>query len=87
MVEVECDTLSQVESALDAGADRIMLDNMTVEQVGEAVAKVAGRAALEFSGRVTVETVAAYAATGVDFISIGALTHSARVLDIGLDFE
>jgi nicotinate-nucleotide pyrophosphorylase (carboxylating) len=85
-VEVECDDIEQVVAALDAGADRIMLDNMTVEQVQDAVEKVAGAVPLEYSGRVSLETVGVYAATGVDFISIGALTHSAPVLDIGLDF-
>jgi nicotinate-nucleotide pyrophosphorylase (carboxylating) len=87
MVEVECDNLEQVLAAIEAGADRILLDNMNAEQVQEAVDKVAGAASLEASGRMTVEGVAAYAATGVDFISIGALTHSAPVLDIGLDFS
>ncbi len=86
MVEVECDDLEQVVAALEAGADRIMLDNMTIEQVREAVGKVAGATSLEYSGRVTLDTVAEFAATGVDFISVGALTHSAPVLDVGLDF-
>jgi nicotinate-nucleotide pyrophosphorylase (carboxylating) len=87
MVEVECDELEQVVQALEAGADRIMLDNMTVEQVRAAVDKVGGATPLEYSGRVTLDSVADYAATGVDFISIGAITHSAPVLDIGLDFK
>ncbi len=86
MVEVECDDLEQVVAALDAGADRILLDNMTVAQVSDAVRKVAGAAQLEVSGGITPDTIGAYAATGVDFVSVGALTHSAPVLDIGLDF-
>jgi nicotinate-nucleotide pyrophosphorylase (carboxylating) len=86
-VEVECDTLDQVQVALDAGADMVLLDNMTPEQVAEAVALVKGALPLEVSGRVTLDTVGAYAAAGADLISVGALTHSAAVLDIGLDLE
>lgn len=86
MVEVECDDLDQVVMAVEASVDRIMLDNMTVEQVKEAVAVVGGAAELEVSGNMNLETIASYAATGTDFISVGALTHSARALDIGLDF-
>lgn len=87
MVEVECDSLAQVQDAIDAGADRIMLDNMTPDEVREAVALVGGAAPLEVSGGVTMETIGEYASTGVDFISVGAITHSVRVLDVGLDFE
>jgi nicotinate-nucleotide pyrophosphorylase (carboxylating) len=87
MVEVECETLDQVIEAVEAGADRVMLDNMTPEAVRDAVDKVAGRADLEVSGRISLDTVGEYAATGVDFISIGAITHSVRVLDIGLDLD
>ncbi|HEY3832204.1 MAG TPA: carboxylating nicotinate-nucleotide diphosphorylase [Acidimicrobiia bacterium] len=87
MVEVECDDLEQLVAALEAGADRIMLDNMTVEQVRKAVEMVGGARPLEYSGRVSLETIAEFAATGVDFISIGGLTHSASVLDVGLDFS
>ncbi|MGF1457124.1 MAG: carboxylating nicotinate-nucleotide diphosphorylase [Alphaproteobacteria bacterium] len=86
-VEVETDTLNQVEEALAAQADIILLDNMTPETLREAVTRVAGRAITEASGGVTLETVAAIAETGVDLISSGALTHSAPTLDIGLDFE
>ena len=86
MVEVECEDAEQVQAAIAAGADRILLDNMSLEDVKEAVTMVAGRAALEVSGGIDLDAVEAYAATGVDFFSFGALTHSAPVLDIGLDF-
>jgi nicotinate-nucleotide pyrophosphorylase (carboxylating) len=86
-VEVECDTMGQVDEAVTAGADMILLDNMTPDQVAACVALVGGRCPIEVSGGVTLETVPAYAATGVDFISVGALTHSAPVLDIGLDLR
>jgi nicotinate-nucleotide pyrophosphorylase (carboxylating) len=85
--EVECDTLDQVIAALDAGADLVMLDNMDPPQVAEAVQVVAGRVPVEVSGRVTLDNVSAYASAGADLISVGALTHSAPVLDIGLDLE
>jgi nicotinate-nucleotide pyrophosphorylase (carboxylating) len=84
-VEVECDTLGEVEEALAAGADRILLDNMNVDRLREAVRLVAGRAETEASGGVTLETVRTIAETGVDFISVGALTHSARSLDVSLE--
>lgn len=86
-VEVEADRLDQVQQAVDAGADIILLDNMTPAQLRDAVRLVAGRAQTEASGGVNRQTVRAIAETGVDFISIGALTHSARSVDIGLDFE
>jgi nicotinate-nucleotide pyrophosphorylase (carboxylating) len=86
-VEVECDRLAQVEAALDAGADVIMLDNMTPDAMRECVAVANGRAILEASGGVRLDTVRAIAETGVDWISVGALTHSAQALDLGLDFE
>ena len=86
-VEVEAETLDEVAEALDAGADRILLDNMTPEQVRRAVELVDGRARLEASGGISLATVRAYAETGVDFVSVGALTHSARSLDISLDVE
>lgn len=85
MVEVECETLDQVAEAVTAGADRVMVDNMDPDGVRAAVALVAGRAEVEVSGGVTLATVADYAATGADFVSVGALTHSAPILDIGLD--
>jgi nicotinate-nucleotide pyrophosphorylase (carboxylating) len=85
--QVECDTLEQLKVALAAGADLIMLDNMDPETVAAAVSLVGGRIPVEVSGRVTLENVAAYAAAGADLISVGALTHSAPVLDIGLDLR
>jgi nicotinate-nucleotide pyrophosphorylase (carboxylating) len=86
-VEVEADTLEQVEQALLARADIILFDNMTVEDLRAAVWLVNGRAKTEASGSVSLSSVRAIAETGVDFISVGALTHSARASDIGLDFE
>ena len=85
-VEVETDTLEQVQQAVDAHADVILLDNMSVEQLRQAVHLVAGRAKTEASGGVTLATVRSIAETGVDMISVGALTHSATAVDIGLDF-
>jgi len=86
-IEVEADTLDQVEQAVEAGADLILLDNMNPVQLRLAVQKCKGRAQTEASGGITLFTVRAIAETGVDFISVGALTHSARAVDIGLDFE
>jgi len=86
-VEVEADTLEQVEQALLARADVILLDNMSNEDMRSAVWLVNGRALTEASGGVNLTTVRAIAETGVDFISVGALTHSARAFDIALDFE
>jgi nicotinate-nucleotide pyrophosphorylase (carboxylating) len=85
-VEVEADTLAQVAQAVAAGADIILLDNMNPAQLRRAVKLVAARAQTEASGGVTLKTVAAIARSGVDFISVGAITHSARAVDIGLDF-
>jgi nicotinate-nucleotide pyrophosphorylase (carboxylating) len=84
-VEVEAETLAQVREAIDGGAPRILLDNMSPEEVREAVEVVAGRAELEASGGVSLGTVRAYAETGVDFVSVGALTHSARSLHVSLE--
>jgi nicotinate-nucleotide pyrophosphorylase (carboxylating) len=84
-IEVECDTLAQVGEALEAGADRILLDNMTPTELREAVALAGGRAELEASGGVSLENVREIAATGVDFVSVGALTHSATALDVSLE--
>lgn len=86
-IEAEADTLEQVAQAAEAGADIILLDNMQPAQLRRAVKMVRGRARLEASGGVNLRTVRALAATGVDFISVGAITHSARAVDIGLDFE
>jgi nicotinate-nucleotide pyrophosphorylase (carboxylating) len=84
-VEVECDTLEQVSDAIEAGADAILLDNMTPDGLLAAVVLVNGRARLEASGGVTLDNVRAIAETGVDEISIGALTHAARSLDVSLE--
>ena len=86
-VEVECRTLEEVDEALAAGAAWILLDNMEPEQLRRAVARVGGRAELEASGRVTLETVREIAETGVQFVSAGALTHSASALDLSLIME
>lgn len=84
-VQIECDTLDQVRQSLAAGADRLLLDNMSPEMLREAVAIAAGRVPLEASGGVTLETIRSIAETGVDFISVGAITMSAPAVDIGLD--
>jgi len=86
-VEIEAETLEEVVEALDAGADRILLDNMSVDEVARAVEVVGGRVPLEASGGITLSNVRAYAETGVDFISVGALTHAARSLDVSLELE
>ncbi|MEU3714083.1 carboxylating nicotinate-nucleotide diphosphorylase [Streptomyces catenulae] len=86
-IEVEVDRLDQIPPILAEGADLILLDNFTPEQTEEAVALVAGRATLESSGRLTLDNAARYGRTGVDFLAVGALTHSAPVLDIGLDLR
>ena len=86
-VEVECDRVEQVQAAIAAGADIIMLDNMAPATMRECVALVDGRALVEASGGVTLDSVRAIAETGVDWISVGALTHSAPALDLALDFE
>ena len=86
-VEVEADTLEQVAEAAEAGADIILLDNMTPGELRQAVKIVAGRAQTEASGGVNLKTVRVIAMSGVDFISVGAITHSARAVDIGLDFR
>ncbi len=87
MIQVECDTLAQVDAALAAGADSVLLDNMSLEALRDAVARCRGRAVTEASGGVTLETVRAIAECGVDRISVGALTHSAPALDLALDFD
>lgn len=86
-IEVEADTLEQVDEAVRLGVDIVLLDNMTPDEVAEAVCRVGGRAITEASGGITPENVRAYAATGVDVISLGWLTHSVRALDISLDVE
>ncbi len=87
MIEVEVDRLDQVPAVLDGGADIIMLDNFTPAQLREGVELVGGRAVVEASGNVTLETIPEIAATGVDVISSGALTHSVRAIDLGLDLS
>ena len=84
-IEVECDRLEQVREALEAGADVIMLDNMSNDDMRAAVTWVAGRVPLECSGGVRLDTIRAKAETGVDFISVGRITQSAPCVDIGLD--
>ena len=85
-IELEVDTLVQLDEALELGVDAVLLDNMTIDELHRAVAMVAGKAVTEASGRVTPATAPAIAATGVDLISVGWLTHSAPILDIGLDY-
>ena len=84
-IELEVDTLEQLETALALGVDVVLLDNMSLDDLRRAVAMARGRAVTEASGRITPETAAEIAATGVDQIAVGWLTHSAKVLDIGLD--
>jgi nicotinate-nucleotide pyrophosphorylase (carboxylating) len=86
-IEIEVDRLDQIPEALDAGADIILLDNMSLEDLRKAVGAINGRAIVEASGGVNLGTISDIAATGVDVISVGALTHSAPALDIGFDFE
>lgn len=86
-IEVEVETLAQIDEALEAGAEALLLDNMTPDQLRVAVARIANRAWCEASGGITLETIAEVAATGVDAISVGALTHSAPAMDISLDLH
>ena len=85
-VEVECDRIAQVRAAVEAGADIVLLDNMKVDEIRRCVELVDGRAILEASGGINLTNVRAIARTGVDWISVGALTHSAPSLDLALDF-
>jgi nicotinate-nucleotide pyrophosphorylase (carboxylating) len=86
-VEVEVDSLDQLDEVLEAGADLVLLDNFTPDEMSEAVRRTAGRAQLEASGGLTLVDAAAVGSTGVDFVAVGALTHSAPVLDIGADLR
>jgi nicotinate-nucleotide pyrophosphorylase (carboxylating) len=86
-IQVECDTLDQAREALAAGADSLLLDNMTLDELREAVAFTDGRVPLEASGGVNLQTIHGIAETGVDFISVGRLTQSAPAVDFGMDFE
>jgi nicotinate-nucleotide pyrophosphorylase (carboxylating) len=85
--EVEVDSLDQIDEVLAAGVDTIMLDNFSTEQLRAGVKKIAGRSLVEASGGITLERIREIAQTGVDIISVGALTHSVRALDLGLDFR
>ena len=84
-IEVECDSLEQVQQAVEAGADTILADNMSIQQLKEAVAIAKGKAKVEASGNVNLQTIKEIAKAGVDYISVGRLTHSVRAVDIGLD--
>jgi len=86
-VEIEAETLAQVDEALAAGADRMLVDNMTIDGIRDAVARSRGRATIEISGGVTLERISELAATGADFVSVGALTHSAPAIDISFEIE
>jgi nicotinate-nucleotide pyrophosphorylase (carboxylating) len=86
-IEVEVESVEQAQEALSAGADIIMLDNMDLEDMRRVVELAQGRAVIEASGRITLDSVRAVADTGVDLISVGALTHSAKALDISLELE
>lgn len=86
-IEVECDTLAQLSEAVEVGVDMVLLDNMSVDELRQAVALVGRRAKTEASGGVTLETVRAIAESGVDFVSVGRITQSAPAVDIGLDWS
>jgi nicotinate-nucleotide pyrophosphorylase (carboxylating) len=86
-IEIECDTLEQVKQAVSAGVDIILLDNMSIDQIDDAIEIIDGAAKIEASGNVSLETVEAIAKTGVDYISVGKITHSAPSADIGLDIK
>ena len=87
IIEVEADTVKQAETAADAGADIILLDNMSCEELCKSIEIISGRSKTEASGGITIDNVREIAETGVDYISIGALTHSAPAVDIGFDFD
>jgi nicotinate-nucleotide pyrophosphorylase (carboxylating) len=86
-IEVECDTLDQVRASVDAGVDEVLVDNMPIDAIREAVAIAAGRVCVEASGGVTIDNVRVIAETGVDYISVGALTHSPPAMNLALDFD
>jgi nicotinate-nucleotide pyrophosphorylase (carboxylating) len=86
-VEIEAQSLEQVDEALDAGAEVVLVDNMSAGEAREAVRRARGRAKIELSGRVTLERMPELAATGADFVSVGALTHSAPATDISFEIE
>ncbi len=86
-IEIECDTIEQVQNAIDEGVDIILLDNMSIDQINESINIIDGRAKIETSGNVSLETAESIAKTGVDYISVGKITHSAPSADIGLDIK
>ena len=86
-LEIEAQSLEQADEALDAGADIILLDNLPIEQIRDAVRRIAGRAKVEISGGVTLERIPELAATGADYVSVGALTHSAPAADLSLEIH
>ena len=85
-IEIEIDTPAQIEDAIQAGADRILLDNMDIKTLTKAIELIKGRTLIEVSGNIELNNIAKIAQLGVDYISVGALTHSAPILDMGLDF-
>jgi nicotinate-nucleotide pyrophosphorylase (carboxylating) len=86
-IEVEAETVEQAVATAEAGADIVLLDNMSIDEIQKAVKEINGRAQTEASGRITLENIRAIAETGVDFISVGALTHSARAVDLVMETE
>src|SRR5262249_47374694 len=86
-IEVEAQSLEQVDQALAAGVDIILVDNLPIDQIREAVARIRGRAKIELSGGVTLDRLPELAKTGADYVSIGALTHSAPAVDLSFDLE
>ena len=86
-IEVEVQSLQQVDEAVSSGADIILLDNLSIDEIREAVRRIDGRAKVEISGGVTLDRIGELATTGADYVSVGALTHSAPALDIALDYQ
>jgi nicotinate-nucleotide pyrophosphorylase (carboxylating) len=86
-IEVEAQSFDQVDDAIQSGADIILLDNLTTDQINDALTRVAGRAKVEVSGGVTLERIPELAATGADYVSVGALTHSAPAADLSFELE
>jgi nicotinate-nucleotide pyrophosphorylase (carboxylating) len=87
LIEVEAQSLADVEAALESGADVILLDNLPLEQIHQAVARIAGRAKTEISGGVTLECLPELSRTGADYVSVGALTHSAPAVDLSFEID
>ena len=86
-IEIEAQSLEQVDEALAAGADIILLDNLPIDEIREAVRRIAGRAKVEISGGVTLDRIPELASTGADYVSVGALTHSAPAADLSFELE